>query len=379
MTEKPRLRHAGLLCMLFCAVHAFAQTRKGPEPQAPLDVLRAVSVYEWTGDLAKPTAARIVPVSLFIDHHFEDAALYLSRPMPLALEPGNIYELESAGVNQGTLTLIQASRLHSENAVTSFDDGWFGYASWKPLPAPKPFIPISTTSDAHVVDSGEQGPHFAKTPQSPAATTTAAASPSATQNTSSTTPPPDPDRPILHRTAPGDSQQGDSSGSAQTASTQTAGTAPPTMASPAPAATPSPSAAPAEPGTAQSKPGDTPAGDPNRPTFNHSTPADRAQKPHGKDTASVTDAGGLLGDDPDRPHLHHGGATTDAALPPLHGLPPDMHQMAAVSDAAERPEHDFAYQWPDAEPEGRDAREAGDDGAGRTGSCSSVREAGIAA
>ncbi|HXB61241.1 MAG TPA: hypothetical protein VNU94_00145, partial [Acidobacteriaceae bacterium] len=167
MTEKPRPRHsdlchAGLLCLLLCVAPAFAQTRKGPEPQAPLDVLRAVSVYEWTGDLARPAAARIVPVSLFIDHHFEDAALYLSRPMPLALEPGNIYELESAGVDQGTLTLIQASRLHSENAATSFDDGWFGYGTWKPLAAAKPFIPGSTTSDAHVVDSGEQGPHFSK-------------------------------------------------------------------------------------------------------------------------------------------------------------------------------------------------------------------------
>ncbi len=113
MTEKLRPRHAGLLCVLLCSVPVFAQTRKGPEPPAPRNVLRAVSVYEWTGDLAKPTAARVVPVSLFIDHHFEDAALYLSRPMPLALEPGNIYEMESAGVNQGTLTLIQTSRLRS--------------------------------------------------------------------------------------------------------------------------------------------------------------------------------------------------------------------------------------------------------------------------
>jgi hypothetical protein len=62
----------------------------------------------------------------------------------------------------------------------------------------------------------------------------------------------------------------------------------------------------------------------------------------------VTAAGGLLADDPGRPHLHHGGATKDAALPALRGLPANMHQMAAVSDAAERPEHDFAYEWADA-------------------------------
>ncbi len=62
----------------------------------------------------------------------------------------------------------------------------------------------------------------------------------------------------------------------------------------------------------------------------------------------MTAAGGLLADDPGRPHLHHGGATTDAALPPLRGLPPDMRQMVAVSDAADRPEHDFTYEWTDA-------------------------------
>ncbi|HXB61587.1 MAG TPA: hypothetical protein VNU94_01895, partial [Acidobacteriaceae bacterium] len=169
-------------------------------------------------------------------------------------------------------------------------------------------------------------------------------SPSTAQNT----PPAGPNRPILHHTAPGDEQQRNSSGSAQTTSAQTASTAPPATASPTPAATATPSAAPAEPDTTESKPGNTPAGNPDRPTFNHSTPADRAQKRRGSDTASVTDAGGLLGDDPGRPHLHHGGATTGAALPPLRGLPPDMHQMVAVSDAAERAEHDFAYEWQDA-------------------------------
>ncbi len=138
MTEKMLRRHAVvfLLAVLY-AGSGSAQTRKGPAPQAPQNVLRAVSVYEWTGDLAKPTAARVVPVSLYIDHHFEDAGLYLSRPMPLALEPGNIYELESAGVDKGTVTLSQATRLHSGNAVTSFDEGWFGYGAWKPVPAPK--------------------------------------------------------------------------------------------------------------------------------------------------------------------------------------------------------------------------------------------------
>jgi len=338
--------------LLFCATHAEAQTRKGPAPQAPQDVLRTVAVYEWTGDLAKPTAARVVPVSLFIDHNFQDAALYLSRPMPLALEPGNIYELESAGVNQGTLTLSTASRLHSTNAVTSFDDGWFGYANWKPLQAPKPFVASTQPSDAHIVTSGEGKPHFTRTPDAPSPAPSSSASapptpapapssaPSTTQSTSGDAPPPDPNRPILHHTAPGDAQNS----GAPASSTQTADALPPAAASPAPA-TPTP--APTTPSTTQSKPSDTSTNDADRPTFPRPPPANTKKK-SANTGASVTDAGGLLGDDPGRPHLHHGGATTGPSIPALHGLPPDMHQSVAVSDAATRPEHNFTYDWPDA-------------------------------
>jgi hypothetical protein len=362
MTEKPRLRHARAFMLLaICIGSGFAQTRKGPAPQAPLDVLRAVSVYEWTGDLAKPAAARVVPVSLFIDHQFEDAGLYLSRPMPLALEPGNIYELELAGVDQGAVTLTQASRLHSTNAVTSFDEGWFGYGTWKPLAVPKPFVPNSTASDAHVVTSGEGAPHFNRQASAaPSAAPPATSSPTTKQSTPSDAPPTDPDRPTLHHTAPGDAQRSDSQNSgsqgSQTTSTQTASATPPAATtSSAPAASaPAPASSPA-PSPNQSKtndaPDNTPAGDPDRPTFSRHGPANgptNQRKSSRNDSASVTAAGGLLADDPGRPHLHHGVASKDAAPAALHGLPPDMHQRVLVSDAADRPEHDFAYPWTDA-------------------------------
>ena len=59
----------------------------------PQQVVRAVGVYEWTGDMAKPTASRLIPVSLYINGTFEDAGVYLARPVPFALETGNVYEL----------------------------------------------------------------------------------------------------------------------------------------------------------------------------------------------------------------------------------------------------------------------------------------------
>jgi len=314
---QPGMRLAAIAALL-CAAVLPAQTRRGPAPEAPQNVTRAVAVYEWTGDLAKPTAARVIPVSLFIDQHFEDAALYLSRPVPMALQTGTVYELQTAGANRGTITLQTASRAHTM-AGNGFDDGWFGFASYKPVPK-APVVAVNTApSNAHVIVNDGR-PHFAKRPpadtSSPASTTTA-----------STEPPPDPNRPTLHHTNTGDPQSAPAQQPASASTPTTTSSAPP----PAPTtATPAPSA------------------DPDRPTLKHAAPQTKKQK-HGSDDASVTDAGGLLAEDPNRPHLHHGASSgAAAALPPLKGLPANMQQMAALSDAADRPEHDFTYIWPDA-------------------------------
>ncbi|HEY0307990.1 MAG TPA: hypothetical protein VGB94_07505 [Acidobacteriaceae bacterium] len=322
------LATAALLAAVLCP----AQTRRGPSPEALQNVTRALAVYEWTGDLAKPTAARVIPVSLFLDQHFEVAALYLSRPVPLALLTGTVYELQSAGVNRGTVTLQTATHLRNLQAHSAFDDGWFGYATFKPLPKPV-VVAAATPSNAHVIANNDGRPHFAKhpdTPASPADTAKPAA-------TAADAPPADTNRPVLHHTAPGDAQATPASQPASTAPGTTT-TAPPTQTADA---TPAASTPPATSSPA-------PASDPDRPTLKHAPPQTKKQKKNNADSASVTDAGGLLADDPNRPRLHHGPPTgAGPSLPPLKGLPADLHQLAAVSDAADRPEHDFAYAWPD--------------------------------
>ena len=75
--------------------HLSAQMHKVARPE---QVVRAVGVYEWTGDMAKPTASRLIPVTVYIDKQLEDAGVYLARPVPFALQSGNIYELDEAGV-----------------------------------------------------------------------------------------------------------------------------------------------------------------------------------------------------------------------------------------------------------------------------------------
>ena len=68
-----------------------AQMHKVAKPD---QVTRAVALYEYVGDdPMKPKAARLIPVSLFIGGHYEDAGIYLARPVPFALESGIRYDL----------------------------------------------------------------------------------------------------------------------------------------------------------------------------------------------------------------------------------------------------------------------------------------------
>jgi hypothetical protein len=138
--------------------------------------------------------------------------------------------------------------------------------------------------------------------------TTTASTPSSTQTGS--TPADDPDRPTMHRRT--------TDATPDTSTDTAAANAPPS------------------------------ADDPDRPTLKRHT-AEDAKKAKTSDMASVTGTDSL-NNDPNRPNLHHGkptSAMTEVDLPKLTGLPPDLHQMVAVSDAANRDPHAFDLQWDD--------------------------------
>ena len=301
-----RVLGALLLCVAACAP-LIAQTHK---VAAPENVVRAVGVYEWTGDMAKPAASRLIPVSLFIDGKLEDADVYLARPVPFALDTGNVYELDQAGTALGTLDLAFARHLvASDSAATFYDDGWFGYGKFVPPTPPKPSTlkPAKTLGVINGLDEEDDRPHFSARSAQPgsgdAATPTSGAPASSTG-----TPASDPDRPTLHR---------------------------PTSAADQ---------------TASSSSGETPANDPDRPTLRRRAPED-AKNTKG-DQPGATGGVASLNDDPNRPLLHRGkpvSALTEEDIPKLAGLPSDqdLHQLVAVSDAANRPPHDFSRAWQD--------------------------------
>jgi hypothetical protein len=309
------VRNAGgvLAALALACAPVCAQTHKVAKPE---NVVRAIGVYEWTGDMAKPTASRLIPVSLFIDGKLEDAAVYMARPVPLALLTGNVYQLDKAGVVLGTLNILVARHfVAAETAGVSYDDGWFGYGKFVPPGAAKKSTLKASATMAKINaldDEFDDQPHFSSRSAAPGSGGAATPTHGGTTSASST-PADDPDRPTLHRSGSGSDTSG-SSGST------TAGS------------------------------GRMPADDPDRPTLRRHSASDSKKSDGGG--PSVTAVGDSLNDDPSRPRLHRGKPENELgeeALPKLTGLPRDLdlHQMVAVSDATDRPTHDFARPWED--------------------------------
>ncbi len=203
--------------------------RVDTEKKAATSSLRSVAVLETTGDPKHPAATRLVPVSLFDGERLEDGGLYLARPVPLALDSGTEYEVESSGVPQGWYDVNSARQIGTD---------WFGVGDLKPYIAPPPKKLHPSKDPPTVVHDkapADDRPHFVRRDQTPATPGTASATPQP-QASQASSAPVDPDRPKLRR-------RPDEERPAETASA-------------APAETPS--AAP----------------DPERPHLGHGVPAD---------------------------------------------------------------------------------------------------------
>jgi len=315
-----------------------AQMHKVAKPE---EVVRAVGVYEWMGDRNKPTASRLIPVTLYIDGALQDAGEYLARPVPFALDAGTVYEVDKAGVPEGTLDMLYASHLQAADAADTYDDGWFGYGSFVPPTAPKKVVALKESKQpmaiVGVVDPDSDRPTLVRRHPS-GADAGAASSPAA----SSPAPPEDPDRPHLSKRS--DATTPPASGSTTPPSSQT------------PDQAPASASAPSDSGTdrtaSSTGTGSTPTGDPDRPTLKRRSPEEAKKARREAEQSSAYGLATSLNDDPNRPTLHHGTgqqALTEADLPKLKGLPAGLHQAVAVSDAKNRPLHDFSRPWADDE------------------------------
>ena len=292
-------------------------------------VTRAVGVYEWTGDMTKPDAARLIPISLFINNHFEDAGVYLARPIPLAVETGNVYAIQRSGDLIGNLDLDFARNIIDKRS--SGDDNplgaWYGYGRFIPLsatPPPAKLTQHSATPATIVGSADDSRPSFVKSrhPNDDNSTTTTTAK----NGSNSTTPTTgdDPDRPHMNRRDSGSSTSGSSTADNAPISSGTNSQ-----------------------GTATQDTGTVPDDDPDRPTLGHRNVPDSSKKPKKeKESDSGVEAMPTsLNADPDRPNIHRGKVESATAPPQLNGTPANLHQAIAVSDAANNPAHVFARDW----------------------------------
>jgi len=277
------------LTILFCAAAillapALVAQYPGQINQKSKDapILRAVGVLEWTGEAGKPKQCRLVPVSVFDGDTLQDGGLYLAKPEPITVSSEVEYQLKENGKTTGIFDIKNAGQEQGS---------WVGYGDWKSLPKPK---------------------------------TQAAAMPKLDDEADA-----DDDKPVLHRKHRADSSSGKTSGGS---SAPAAGDDPdrPTLHKKAD-------------DTAPSSAGNAPV-DPDRPVM-------KQPKPQQQPAPANTDVGHVDSlpnvSDPNRPRLVRGRSTAENlhVLPSLMGLPPDMQQAVAVSDATNRPDHPWTFSW----------------------------------
>jgi hypothetical protein len=257
---------------------------------------RAVGVLQ----LAANGKATLVPVAILIGGKFWDASAYKADPVPMALEPGTVYEAERAGSSMGLFTVNSA--LHSK--AVNVQSPWIGTGIWLPAGTEKPKTTFTAETVPVGIETKDEPPRLTRS--TPKETTPASAAPAAAPSQ-----------------APG-------------------GTTGSTPASPGPLGSPA-SSPPTEskPGDAKAsggKPVDRPAApqsdsgasEGNRPRLRRGKPVDPLpdddipgySKPGA--VASAADAGKV--------------AETAAAKAPVQSIP-------AISDAGGPEPRSFAFEW----------------------------------
>lgn len=297
-------RKAVIFVIAGCASFTLAQTA-APNKTKPRVGPRAISVLE----VDARNQPRMVPVAIIYYDKYYDASQYQANPVPMAAEPGNVYDVLQANLPFALFTTAQPQEVHG-NWITSGV-----LKQHKDEPEKKPEKQTVTLAD----DKG--GPVLHRKGESKPADT--GGSPSDN----------DPDRPTLKR--PADQQ---SSGSSQ------------------------PSSAPTSSGSDDS----------DRPTLKRPSDSNSSTQTTAKTTAAPVDKD-LTRDtnenDPDRPVLRKTDANTNPtdvtlkmtapAGPPRVAAPAkvapesgaaQLKQYVAISDAEKTDYRPFAY---DLKPEDR--------------------------
>jgi hypothetical protein len=198
MLYRSAVRKAAVLFLvLVCGAASGAPKQRGP---------RAVGVVEWVNG-----AARLVPVSIFLNNRFYDAGVYKGTPVPMALEPDTVYEGERTGLPQGLFTIQKAEFVKR---------AWIGLGTWRTRRQATETAGSSSGSEKSkpaAASSDDNERPVLRRPGAPAKSDERNSADSSPQQSTAAPAPPaptqqrqaeeDPNRPVLRRGPPAQSQQ----------------------------------------------------------------------------------------------------------------------------------------------------------------------------
>jgi hypothetical protein len=285
---------------------------------------RAVAVLRLTAN----SKASLVPVAILVGGKFWDATAYKADPVPMALEPGTVYEAERAGNSLGLFTINSA--LHS-NGV-NLESPWIGTGAWLPAGSQTPGKALKAETAPAGIDTSDQPPRLTRNPAKESSTATPESSPA---------PPSSPPSP--------------------------SGDEPPRLSKSAPPPSPAPSAGSPQPGQSPPDPGSTPPKtDPKAPDTKPAEAKPNETKPGSGANLPASDSGA---DASGRPTLRRGkpvgplpedevpgyskpGAVASASSPANAGKVAEtgadqgpVQMVAAISDATGPEPRSFGFEW----------------------------------
>src|SRR5271165_7150350 len=120
----------------------------------------------------------LVPIAILIGGKFWDASAYKADPVPMALEPGTVYEAERNGSSLGLFTVNTA--LHSK--AVNVASPWIATGKWVPAGSERAKTELKAETAPVGIDSSDAPPRLSRNapkiaaPAGAPASTTAAAS-----------------------------------------------------------------------------------------------------------------------------------------------------------------------------------------------------------
>ncbi len=123
----------------------------------------------------------LVPIAILIGGRFWDASAYKADPVPMALEPGTVYEAERAGSSLGLFTINTALHSRAVNSPTP----WIATGQWVPGGSKPAKTELKAETTPVGIDKSDEPPRLTRNPQ----TVAPASAPASTTTPSAGTPP----------------------------------------------------------------------------------------------------------------------------------------------------------------------------------------------